>query len=160
MWLGSHDLRDIGSARRSGASRPHRKRRLPLLSHELLPVECASQRAPLPRRQFRAFVYDADAEPPASGAVSRADWNVEGDHGGIGVPVFADDRDDYSYSQDTEPLIGRMLGGMWSPYDGTEFESLRESDIEHIVAISEAHDSGLCATHVLCAADSQTTSIT
>ena len=34
---------------------------------------------------------------------------------------------------------------MWSAYDGTEFESLLESDIEHIVAISEAHDSGLCA---------------
>ena len=34
---------------------------------------------------------------------------------------------------------------MWSPYDGTDFESLRESDIEHIVAVSEAHDSGLCA---------------
>ena len=59
------------------------------------------------------------------------------------------DRDDYSYSQDTEPLIAQMLGGMWSPYDGTEFESLRESDIEHIVAISEAHDSGLCAAHAV-----------
>ena len=34
---------------------------------------------------------------------------------------------------------------MWSPYDGTRFESLRESDIEHIIAVSEAHDSGLCA---------------
>ena len=32
---------------------------------------------------------------------------------------------------------------MWSPYDLTRFESLRESDIEHIVATSEAHDSGL-----------------
>ena len=55
------------------------------------------------------------------------------------------DRDDYSYSQNVEPMIARMLGGMWSPYDGTEFDSLRESDIEHIVAVSEAHDSGLCA---------------
>ena len=56
------------------------------------------------------------------------------------------DRDDYSYSQGNEPVIARRLGGMWSPYDGTEFESLRESDIEHIVATSEAHDSGLCAS--------------
>ena len=55
------------------------------------------------------------------------------------------DRDDYSYSQNVEARIAQMLGGMWSPYDGTEFESLRESDIEHIVAVSEAHDSGLCA---------------
>ena len=64
-------------------------------------------------------------------------------------PCSVYDRDDYSYSQDTEPLIARMLGGIWSPYDGTEFESLRESDIEHIVAISEAHDSGLCAVRVV-----------
>ena len=34
---------------------------------------------------------------------------------------------------------------MRSPYDGTMFRSLRESDIEHVVSISEAHDSGLCA---------------
>ena len=34
---------------------------------------------------------------------------------------------------------------MFSPYDLTQFESLRESDIEHIIAVSEAHDSGLCA---------------
>ena len=32
-----------------------------------------------------------------------------------------------------------------SPYDGTRFESLKDFDIEHIVAVSEAHDSGLCA---------------
>ena len=35
---------------------------------------------------------------------------------------------------------------MFSPYDGATFESLRESDIEHVIAVSEAHDSGLCAT--------------
>ena len=34
---------------------------------------------------------------------------------------------------------------MRSPYDGTIFRSLKESDIEHVVSISEAHDSGLCA---------------
>ena len=34
---------------------------------------------------------------------------------------------------------------MRSPYDGTRFASLKESDIEHVVSISEAHDSGLCA---------------
>ena len=51
-------------------------------------------------------------------------------------------RDDYPYSQS---VIAERLGGMWSPYDGTRFSSLRESDIEHVVAVSEAHDSGLCA---------------
>ena len=38
------------------------------------------------------------------------------------------------------------MGG-WSPYDGTEFPN-RESDREHIVAVAEAHDSGLCAADV------------
>ena len=44
-----------------------------------------------------------------------------------------------------EAQIAARLGGAWSPYDGTRFESLTDSDIEHVVAVSEAHDSGLCA---------------
>ena len=54
------------------------------------------------------------------------------------------DRDDYPYPQSVEPLIAERQG-MRSPYDGTRFASLKESDIEHVVSISEAHDSGLCA---------------
>ena len=55
------------------------------------------------------------------------------------------DRDDYPYPQSIEARIVERLGGMVSPYDGTRFDSLRESDIEHVIAVSEAHDSGLCA---------------
>ena len=55
------------------------------------------------------------------------------------------DRDDYDYPASVEARIADRLGGMFSPYDLTQFESLRESDIEHIIAVSEAHDSGLCA---------------
>ena len=55
------------------------------------------------------------------------------------------DRDSYDYPQSVEVQIAERLGGMVSPYDGTRFESLKESDIEHIIAVSEAHDSGLCA---------------
>ena len=56
------------------------------------------------------------------------------------------DRDnDYPYPQSIEARIADRLGGMFSPYDLTQFESLRESDIEHVIAVSEAHDSGLCA---------------
>ena len=48
------------------------------------------------------------------------------------------DRDnDYPYPQSIEAQIAARLGGMWSPYDGTRFDSLRESDIEHIVAVSD-----------------------
>jgi hypothetical protein len=53
-------------------------------------------------------------------------------------------RDDYPYPQSVEPQIAASLGGWWSPYDGTEFDNRSQSDIEHIVAVSEAHDSGAC----------------
>ena len=52
---------------------------------------------------------------------------------------------DYSYPQSIEARIIESLGGIWSPYTGRTFASRRETDIEHIVARSEAHDSGLCA---------------
>ncbi len=51
----------------------------------------------------------------------------------------------YSYSQDIELLVAEQLGGIYGPYTGTCFASLYETHIEHIVAVSEAHDSGLCA---------------
>ena len=37
------------------------------------------------------------------------------------------------------------LGGVYSPYTGEWFADKYQTDIEHIVARSEAHDSGLCA---------------
>ena len=52
---------------------------------------------------------------------------------------------EYSYPQSIEARIVESLGGIWSPYTGRTFASRRETDIEHIVARSEAHDSGLCA---------------
>ena len=38
-----------------------------------------------------------------------------------------------------------MGGRVYGPYTGRHFASRRETDIEHMVATSEAHDSGLCA---------------
>ena len=55
------------------------------------------------------------------------------------------DADDYRYSPSVEPRIVEAQGGIYGPYTGTWFESIKETDIEHIVARSEAHDSGLCA---------------
>ena len=55
------------------------------------------------------------------------------------------DSDDYPYPPSVEPRIVEELGGVYGPYTGTWFGSIRETDIEHIVARSEAHDSGLCA---------------
>ena len=36
-------------------------------------------------------------------------------------------------------------GGVYGPYTGRWFASTSETDIEHMIARSEAHDSGLCA---------------
>ena len=56
-----------------------------------------------------------------------------------------DRKRDYPYPQSIEQAIVRRLGGVYGPYTDTCFGSARETDIEHIVATSEAHDSGLCA---------------
>lgn len=53
--------------------------------------------------------------------------------------------DDYPYPQSVRAEIVADLGGVFSPYTCERFDSTREADIEHIVARSEAHDSGLCA---------------
>ena len=55
------------------------------------------------------------------------------------------DADDYRYPQSVEDRIIGELGGVYGPYTGRWFASKSETDIEHIVARSEAHDSGLCA---------------
>ena len=56
-----------------------------------------------------------------------------------------DKRRDYPYPPSVERDIVRELGAVYGPYTGRCFASTTETDIEHIVAASEAHDSGLCA---------------
>ena len=53
-------------------------------------------------------------------------------------------RKDYAYSQSVEPKIAAQLGKIISPYTGECFDNLRQTQIEHIVALFEAHRSGLC----------------
>lgn len=55
---------------------------------------------------------------------------------------------DYSYRSSLEDDLVAMLGGVYSPYTGEWFDSKARTDIEHIVARSEAHDSGLCSASV------------
>ena len=55
------------------------------------------------------------------------------------------DADDYRYPQSVEDRIVAELGGVYAPYTGRWFASDSDTDIEHMVARSEAHDSGLCA---------------
>ena len=53
--------------------------------------------------------------------------------------------DDYSYPQSVEARIVAEIGKVYGPYTGRCFTNMRKTDIEHIVARSEAHDSGLCS---------------
>ena len=52
---------------------------------------------------------------------------------------------DYPYSQRVEQRIVASLGAIFGPYTGACFASIGDTDIEHMVATREAHDSGLCA---------------
>ena len=54
------------------------------------------------------------------------------------------DSGDYTYFQSVEPRIVAEIGKVYGPYTGRCFGSTGETDIEHMVARSEAHDSGLC----------------
>ena len=52
----------------------------------------------------------------------------------------------YPYSSSIENKIVKSMGNkIYCPYSGKFFNSIRETDIEHIVSLSEAHDSGLCS---------------
>jgi hypothetical protein len=56
-----------------------------------------------------------------------------------------DKSEQYPYPQSVEDEIVENMGGVvYGPYTGRYFDNDRETDIEHIVASSEGHDSGLC----------------
>jgi hypothetical protein len=60
--------------------------------------------------------------------------------------VNYDKKKQYPYPQSVEDTIVRLMDGLvYGPYTGRYFESDRETDIEHIVASSEGHNSGLCS---------------
>ena len=99
---------------------------------------------------------DAENEPTGSssaGAVQSGAEVASGDAGRYSPVLIAPevrcspyDPDDYPYSQSVEAKIVASYGGVvFEPYTGRIFSSTDETDIEHIVARSEAHDSGLCA---------------
>jgi len=58
-------------------------------------------------------------------------------------------RQDYPYPPSVEDRIVAQMGGhVYEPYTGRTFDDTGQTDIEHIVATSEAHDSGLCAANM------------
>ena len=83
-------------------------------------------------------------QPPMPTAVTVSIWH------GLRIDDEARcspyDPDDYPYPQSVEARIVADMGDIiYGPYTGRWFSSTRETDIEHMVARSEAHDSGLCA---------------
>ena len=100
-------------------------------------------RSPIQRAGFAAVVTVMAVA--AAGTVK-----AEGTWRGLTVTpehrCSAYDRSEYPYSQSVETRIIKGMGGrVYGPYTGRHFGSPRETDIEHMVATSEAHDSGLCA---------------
>ena len=80
-------------------------------------------------------------------AERRSSRDLARPRGGAGAPVLAlrQEAPTTPIPQSVERDIVRALGAVYGPYTGTCFASTRQTDIEHIVAASEAHDSGLCA---------------
>lgn len=129
------------------------KRRLDRLESRLRTVESSHEGlAASTARRFQLIeekLTDAGQEVPIDDGVRTVEREPTFI---LGVSVAPENRcspyvrDDYAYSQAVEPqIVVQQHGYMFSPYNGQFFYDLSESDIEHIVALSEAHDSGLCA---------------
>lgn len=72
------------------------------------------------------------------------------------VPVKAEEecseyeRDDYTYGSKLDVIQAHRLGGYYAIYEDVCYDDPQDVHIEHLVALKEAHDSGLCS------ADAQT----
>ena len=107
------------------------------------PVAATATPAPAPSDNRAVSRSTPTPSPDGSTSQPSATWR------GLTVAPEARcseyDPDDYSYPQSVEPRIVAQMGDIiYGPYTGRWFSSTRETDIEHIVARSEAHDSGLC----------------
>ena len=109
-------------------------------SHRLPDVILNSNIATKAERLCRHQKAVKEKHGPVAGMKSGADYAY------LRKPLAARkelDSDSYPYSQSVEPqIVARMGGRIYGPYTGTTFSSTCDTDIEHIVAKSEAHDSG------------------
>ena len=97
----------------------------------------------------------ADSHPYAGGrlqhplqgprAARPAICNVAWHNRHTRTPVLDYEAKYYPYPQSVEPKIVEAQGSIYGPYTDTWFDSIRDTDIEHIVARFRGHDSGLCA---------------
>ena len=105
-----------------------------LLAFRLL--SCAYEATECPHSAHRAVPAVAPAQAETSRGLRVAPESR------CSPPYVASE---YAYRPSIKTRIAEQLGGIWSPYTGRTFSSSRDTDIEQIVARSEAHDSGLCA---------------
>ena len=109
----------------------------------------ATESSPAPRLEPAATFTPLPTGVPTTGVPTTAPTEPGSTWRGITIApeerCSPYDSDDYPYPPSVEPKIVEGLGGVYGPYTGNWFGSIRETDIEHIVARSEAHDSGLCA---------------
>ena len=134
-----------------------------IVSHELSAIPIATDipavptatpvpptATPVPPTATNTPIPPTAAPVPPTATASSSGGSSGGNLGGI--RIVSENRcshynaDDYSYPQSVEPQIIAQQGGrIYSPYTGSYFANRGETDIEHVVARSEAHDSGLCA---------------
>ena len=89
----------------------------------------------------------------AAACGEEGSWSEQVDVGEMwrGLTIAPEDRcapysrKDYAYnSRILEGLLVRELGGVYGPYTGRCFGDRGQTDVEHVIALSEAHDSGMC----------------
>ena len=106
--------------------------------------------------EFRALLRLVEPLPSAQQAqetrITALETAVASANLLAGIPIEDEDRctpysaDNYRYPQSLEAqLVAETGGRFYSPYTGETFTRTDEVDVDHIVARSEAHDSGLCA---------------
>ena len=128
----------------------------PTLSTPAPTFETAAKRVPTATPAVEPILTRGPLEAPPPGLTTISEGAVTSRTGAgsdtwRGIVVAPEhrcapyDSDDYRYSQSVEQRIVAGMGGIiYGPYTGIWFASTSETDIEHIVARSEAHDSGLC----------------
>ena len=121
-----------------------------VLSHDISTIPISANIPAVPTASYTPVPPTATPAPPTAQPAQPTQPPSSNDSLGIRIEpenrCSSYDADDYSYPQSVEPQIVAQQGGrIYGPYTGTYFASTGETDIEHIVARSEAHDSGLCA---------------
>ena len=121
-----------------------------VLSHDISTIPISANIPAVPTASYTPVPLTATPAPPTAQPAQPTQPPSSNDSLGIRIEpenrCSSYDADDYSYPQSVEPQIVAQQGGrIYGPYTGTYFASTGETDIEHIVARSEAHDSGLCA---------------